>query len=95
MVTDISRVSEPADRIRYALNRVNRAEVSWSARELFFLVKIFFPAETFSHVCEAAAALCIHGELAIRGRRYQMRASAKAQPKDDNGPPAVRLRVAV
>ena len=74
MVTDISRIFEPADRIRYALDRINRAEMSWSARELFFLVKIFFPAETSSRVSTAVAALCIHGELTIRGRRYQAKA---------------------
>jgi len=79
MLTDISRVSEPEDRIRYALNRARHAkDVSWSARELFFLVKIFFPAETFSHVREAAAALCVHGELTIRGRRYQTKRSKPA-----------------
>ena len=96
MVTDISRVSEPEDRIRYALKQANRAKVvSWSARELFFLVKIFFPAETQARVSMAAAALCVHGELTIFGRRYQTRTPAKAQTKSDTDPAAVRLRVTV
>jgi hypothetical protein len=64
----------PHDRIRYALNRVNKAEASWSVRELFFLVKMFFPAETRSSISKAAATLCTCGDFSISGRRYKMKA---------------------
>jgi hypothetical protein len=69
----ISNIFTPHDRIRYALNRVNRAEASWSVRELFFLVKIFFPTETHSSISKAAATLCTYGEFSISGRRYKMK----------------------
>ncbi len=69
----ISRIFKPHDRTRYSLERVNRAEMSWSARELFFLVKTFFPAETRFTVSNAAATLCAHGELSISGTRYTMK----------------------
>jgi len=68
------KVLASPDRIRYALQHVNRAKVSWSARELFFLVKIFFPTETRSSVSQAAATLCTSGDLSISGRRYKMKA---------------------
>lgn len=67
----ISNIFTPHDRIRYALNRVNKAEASWSVRELFFLVKIFFPTETRSSISKAAATLCTYGEFSISGRRYK------------------------
>ena len=62
------------DRIRYVLARVNRAGVSWTGRELFFLVKQFFPTETRSAVRAAASSLCSAGEFSISGRRYQTKA---------------------
>ena len=65
-----SNIDAPQDRMRYALNRVNQIQMSWSARELFFLVKIFFPTETRSCISEAAATLCTCGEFSINGRRY-------------------------
>ena len=67
------KILTPCDRIRYALDRVNQAEASWSVRELFFLVKRFFPAETRSNISSAAATLCIYGEFSISGRRYKMK----------------------
>ena len=69
-----SKMDAPQDRIRYALNRVNPPETSWSARELYFLVKMFFPAETRSCVSKGAATLCGCGEFSICGRRYTAKA---------------------
>jgi len=77
----VSNLDTSPDRIRYVLNRVNRAEVSWTGRELFFLVKQFFPAETRSAVSTAAATLCSCGEFSISGRRYQTKASKAAEPE--------------
>ena len=67
----VSNLNTSHERIRYALNRVNRADMSWTGRELFFLVKNYFPAETRSDVNTAAATLCSYGEFSICGRRYQ------------------------
>jgi len=67
----VSNLDTSHDRIRYVLDRVNQTGVSWTGRELFFLVKHFFPAETRSAVRAAAAALCCSGEFSINGRRYQ------------------------
>jgi hypothetical protein len=69
-----SNPDTPRDRIRYVLKRVSQAEVSWTGRELFFLVKTFFPVETRSRVGAAAATLCSSGEFFITGRRYQTKA---------------------
>ena len=80
----ISNVFTPLDRIRYALNRVKPAEASWSVRELFFLVKVFFPAESRSNICRAAAKLCTCGEFSISGRRYTMKALKPVQTERVN-----------
>ena len=79
----------PHDRIRYVLTRVNRAEAAWTGRELFFLVKQFFPAETRAGVSAAAAALCNCGEFSISGRRYQTGAQ---KPVNAEGLAAVRAQ---
>jgi len=68
----ISNIETPPDRIRYALNQVNQAAVSWTGRELYFLVRKFFPAETRSRISAAAAGLCSSGEFSISGRRYNL-----------------------
>ena len=68
-----SHIFTPHDRIRYALKRVNQTDASWSVRELFFLVKSFFPAETRFNVSKAAATLCTYGEFSISERRYKMK----------------------
>jgi len=70
----LSNSDTPHDRIRYALSRASQTEGSWSARELFFLVKHFFPAETRSCVNDGASTLCSCGEFLINGRRYQAKA---------------------
>ena len=61
----------PDARIRYALERVQPEQTSWSARELFFLVRKFFPTETRVRINEGAATLCNCGELLIDDRRYK------------------------
>lgn len=80
----ISNVFTPLDRMRYALNRIKPTEASWSARELFFLVKIFFPAESRSNVCRAAATLCTSGEFSISRRRYTRKALKPVQTEAVN-----------
>ncbi len=67
-----SNLDAPNERVRYALNRVNQAAVSWTARELYFLVRNFFPAESRSRISAAAAMLCRSGEFSIRRRRYNL-----------------------
>jgi len=74
-----SNLNTSHDRIRYALNRVNREEMSWTGRELFFLVKKYFPAESRSDINTAAATLCSYGEFSISGRRYQAKAAKPLQ----------------
>lgn len=69
-----SNIDTPQDRIRYALNRANQTEMSWSARELFSLVKIFFPTETRSSISAGVATLCSCGDFPICGRRYTAKA---------------------
>jgi len=89
MYMAISNKFVARDRIRYALTRVDQTEVSWSARELFFLVKMFFPAETRSSINEATTALCSSGEFLISGRRYERKA---LKPVKTEGAAVVHLR---
>jgi len=61
----------PHDHIRHVMNYVSQKEATWSARELFFLVKKFFPTETRSRISVGVAELCNCGEFSIHGRRYK------------------------
>lgn len=74
-----ARTGTAHDRIRYVLSQVNQLEASWTTRELFFLVKKFFPTETQSRISTAVAALCSVGEFSLSGRRYQTKALKSAK----------------
>lgn len=77
-----TKILTPHDRMRYALTHVNKAEESWSARELFFLVKKFFPMETRPSISRASATLCTCGEFSISGRRYKTKALKPVQREE-------------